>query len=103
MDVGHVGPGGINRNSGRHQNVDPGKSVAETRDQVTDQVTDQASISDDGRESLAVVEAMSEELKQDEPGREERVREVREKLQRGELDQPEVFRAVAEAILNIDY
>ena len=99
MDVGHVGPGGINRNSGRHQKVDSGKSVAESRDSVTDQ----ASISSDGRESLAVVEAMSQELKQDEPGREERVREVREKLQRGELDQPEVFRAVAEAILNVEY
>ena len=99
MDVGHVGPGGINRNSGRHQNVDPGKSVAETRDQVTDQ----ASISDDGRESLAVVEAMSEELKQDEPGREERVREVQERLLRGELEQPDVYLAVAEAILNVEY
>ena len=99
MDVGHIGPGGINRNSGRHQKVDSGKSVAETRESVTDQ----ASISSDGRESLAVVEAMSEELKLDDPGREERVREVREKLQRGELDKPEIFRAVAEAIFNIDY
>ena len=99
MDVGHVGPGGINRNSGRHQKVDPGKSGAEGRDQVTDQ----ASISDDSRESLAVVEAMSEELKQDDPIREERVREVREKLQRGELEQPKVFRAVADAILDVEY
>ena len=99
MDVGHVGPGGINRSSGRHQKVDPSKSVAEGRDQVTDQ----ASISDDSRESLAVVEAMSEELKQDDPIREERVREVRGKLERGELEQPEVFRAVADAILDVEY
>ncbi len=79
--------------------MDPGKPGAEGRDQVTDQ----ASISDDSRESLAVVEAMSEELKQDEPGREERVREVQERLLRGELEQPDVYLAVAEAILNVEY
>ena len=95
MDVGQIGPGGVNRNSGRPQNVDPQKPSAQAP-----HVTDQASISPGGREYLAAIDALSEKLKHEDGGREARVREVREKLQSGELDNQETYRAVAEAILD---
>lgn len=95
MDVGQVGPGGVNRNAGRPQKVDAEKTAAQTP-----QVSDQASISADGREYLAAVEALTKELEHQDDGREKRVAEVQEKLQNGELDDQEVYRAVAEAILD---
>ncbi len=95
MDVGQIGPGGVNRNSGRPQKVDPEKTPAQAP-----KVADQASISSDGRDYLAAVEALSKELKHEDDGREARVQEVRKKLQNGELDNQETYRAVAEAILD---
>jgi len=96
MDVGQIGPGGVNRNSGRPQKVDPQKTPAQAP-----QVADQASISADGRDYLAAVEALSKELKHQDDGREARVREAREKLQNGGLDNQETYRAVAETILDV--
>jgi hypothetical protein len=77
--------------------VDAQKSSAKTP-----HVTDQASISPDGREHLAAIEALSEKLKHEDGGREERVREAGERLQNGELDNHETYRAVAERILGSD-
>ena len=68
-----------------------------------DHVVDRTSISDDGREFLSAVDEMSEQLKQDDPRREEHVLEVRQKLLRGELDQPVIFGAVAEAMLEVEF
>jgi len=95
MDVGQVGPGGVNRNTGRSEKVEPQKAPGQAS-----HVTDQASISSDGREHLAAVEALTQELKHQDDGREQRVREVQEKLANGELDDQEVYRVVAEAILD---
>jgi hypothetical protein len=95
MNVGQVGPGGVNRNAGRPEKPDPQKTPAEALP-----VADKASISSDGRDYLASVEALTRKLKHQDDGREQRVREVSEKLQSGELDNEQVYRAVAEAILD---
>jgi hypothetical protein len=95
MDVGHVGPGGAGRNAGRPERVDPQTTPAEAKHRA-----DRASISSEGRDYLASVEALTKELKHQDDGREQRVQEVREKLHTGELDDEQVYRAVAEAILD---
>ena len=100
MDVGHVkGSGGVGRNPDRSDKVDRGKVAG----QGDDHLGDRTSISDDGREFLSAVDEMSEQLKKGDPRREERLLEVSQKLQRGELDQPKIFRAVADAMFEAEF
>ena len=75
--------------------VDPQKTPTEAQHRA-----DRASISSEGRDYLASVDALTKELKHQDDGREQRVQEVREKLHTGELDDDQVYRAVAEAILD---
>ena len=96
MDVGNVrGPGGVDRNADRHQKLE-GRDAPQSRGSVADLT----SISDAARGFLAAVETLSEEAKQPDPAREEHVREVQQRLQRGELDQVEIYREAAGAILS---
>ena len=60
---------------------------------------DSAQISATGRETLQAVEALSERVRGDDSSREARVADVQARLERGDLDDPAVFRATADRLL----
>ncbi len=93
MNIGQVGPFGFSRHP--ETRVSPLKApIAAPR------LVDLASISPHGRDYLATVEALSRELKHQEPGREERASKVRQQLAEGDLDNDKIYRAVAETIFH---
>jgi hypothetical protein len=60
---------------------------------------DTASISTTSRETLQAVDGLTERVRQEDPDREARVAAAAERLEGGELDDPAVYRAVAERLL----
>lgn len=94
MDVGHVEPSGVSSTARRNDNLGPRKALGRALCATGD-----SSIGPDARGCLFLVEVLNRTLERQDARRQQRVRAVREKLGNGELDDREVYRAVADAVL----
>ena len=96
MDVGDIKVGRVDRGPER-----PAKGErAKVSDGVQTPVSDSAAISQDGRDTLAAVEALAERAAKDEPDRREFVERVRALVREGRLDDERAYRESARRILS---
>jgi len=101
MHVSNVdGSGSIERGSERTVGIPRPDRGA--RNPGSGDVEDSATISPDGRERLHVLESHAQRLRAADPQRQALVEAARARLQSGELDDPQVYGKVAEAILRGD-
>ena len=96
MNVGNVrGVGGVDPTPNRPETTKQPATANKTGHHA-----DQASISTESKEAFAVVRALTERVKQEPEVRQDRVDEARQRLESGELDTAEAFRATAERLLD---
>lgn len=96
MDIRSIaGNGGVERGPNRADRAERDRAKAPSAPPAQDT----AAISPTGRETLAAIEALRERAQREPELRDERVDEVRRKLRAGEMDLPEVYRAVAEKLI----
>ena len=105
MDIGNVkGAGGVDRGTNRPHRTDK-VDVNGTHPTPADKAHgdqahgDQASISDDSRDLMAVVNELSESLRNEPPTRQERMSAALERLEAGAYDTPEVHEQTARRVL----
>ncbi len=102
MHVSNIdGSGNIERGSERTVRI-PRPEQGGRAAGASGDIEDTATISQDGRERLHVLDAHADKLRSTDPERRALVEAARQRLQSGELDRPEVYRAVADAILRGD-
>lgn len=98
MDVSNIKPGGIEHRERSVEIARPDKGGA----RKSAAVHDSATISSDSRQTLEKVEGLAQTLKQSDAGRDAVVDGARARLANGDLNQHDVFRAVADRILRGD-
>ncbi len=101
MDIRQItGSGGVERTPERTARSDRQKAAEDLR---TAQAPDAATISADGRETLAAVDALTEKLKNGDQERKRAVAEAKGRLEAGKLDNLGVYRSVAQRLLQIGF
>jgi hypothetical protein len=102
MNVPNVSSGGVDRRTERTVELvrpDARQDVRLDAVQPRDQRSDSATISDESRVRLDAVRDYTDRLRQPDPDRRQLLDEVRARLDAGDLDHPDVFRAAADAML----
>lgn len=102
MNVPNVSSGGVDRRAERTVELVRPDSRQDVRHDVAshrDQSGDSATISDESRVRLDVVRDLTDRLRQPESDRKQMLDEVRARLDAGDLDHPDVFRAAADSML----
>ncbi len=98
MEIGNIqGKGGLDRPD-RTQPPQPGSAA-----DPAGVPQDSAQISSAGRDASATVEALSERARQQDAESEERIAAAEARLESGQLDTPQTFRAVAERLLHLGF
>ncbi len=99
MDVGNINhSGGINRNHGSADRA--AQKVLKPHVPAHGSVQDKASISQDGKATLARVEELTQRLRNEDDGRSQLVDAARQRLASGALDSFEAYRGAAAGLLS---